>query len=173
LHERAGATGRQGRRDEQAGAFLARLTAEELIELHEHGVSRAFVEQLCASGLRDLNVADLTGLFDHGVRPSLVRDLRDAGLTGLTPDQLVMVFDHGVDAAFVREMRGLGLANLTPDRWVDLRHQSFEGDPARGGRGQHTSEEAEWEAFSESDTPGSSAGACICTPPHLRIASPR
>jgi hypothetical protein len=98
-------TGRRGRLDERADDFFASLTLEDLIELHNHGVSRVFVDQMHAEGLRDLSVADFTELYDHGVTPRFVRDIREAGFAELPVHELCELYDHGVDPAFVREMR--------------------------------------------------------------------
>lgn len=156
-HEPVNQTGQQRRWDERANDFFAGLTLEQLVALRDHGVNRAFVEQMRAAGLDDLSVDDLIEMFDHGVTPRFVRDLRDAGFTDLTrdqlvelydhgvdagfmremqdvglveatPDQLIELYDHGVDAAFVREMRNLGFANLTPGEWVDLRDHGVVSD---------------------------------------------
>jgi hypothetical protein len=75
-HEPVAQTGRQRRWDERADDFFASLTPEQLIELRDHDVSRAFIEQMRAAGLYDLSVADLIDLYDHGITPRFVRDLR-------------------------------------------------------------------------------------------------
>ncbi|MGH2504351.1 MAG: SHOCT-like domain-containing protein, partial [Ktedonobacterales bacterium] len=59
--------GERRRRDERANDAFASLTAEQLIVLRDHGVSRAFIEQLRAAGLANLSVHDLIELSDHGV----------------------------------------------------------------------------------------------------------
>jgi hypothetical protein len=173
-HEPAAQLGRQRRRDERADDFFATLTPEQLIELHDHGVSRAFIEQMRAAGLYGLSVADLIDLYDHGVTPRFVLDLREAGfaeLTGddlvelydhgvdaafvremqevglaaATPDQLVEMYDHGVDAAFVREMRDLGFVKLAPSEWVELRDHGVDSDFGREMHSQHPTSQGRWD----------------------------
>jgi SHOCT-like domain len=144
-HELAAQTGRQRRWNEPADDFFARLTPEQLIELRDHDVSRAFIEQMRAAGLNDLSVADLIDLYDHGITPRFVLDLREAGFIELTRDDLIELYDHGVDAAFVREMRGLGFANLAPGEWVELRNHGVESDFARGMRSHDSTGQGGWE----------------------------
>ena len=71
------------RRGERADDVFARLTPEQLIALRDHGVSRAFIEQMRAAGLGGLSVHDFIALSDHGVDTAFVRDLREA--SGLRP----------------------------------------------------------------------------------------
>jgi hypothetical protein len=163
-HEPATGTGRHGRRDDRTAGFVAGLTPEQLIELRNHGVSGAFVQQMRAAGLGDLRVDDLIELYDHDVTPRFVRELREAGFSGLTchelvelvnhgvsasfmrqmrdaglgevaPDQLVELYNHGVDAAFVREMRDLGFDNLAPNALIELYDHGVDGDFVREIRG--------------------------------------
>jgi hypothetical protein len=98
-------TGRPERWDERPDDFFASLTLEDLIEFHNHGVSRTYVEQMRAEGLRDLRVADFCELYDHGITPRFVHDMREAGFAELPLDELVALYDNGVDPAFMREMR--------------------------------------------------------------------
>lgn len=130
-HEPVTQTGQQRRRDERADDFFASLTPEQVIELHDHGVSRAYIEQMRAAGLYDLSVADIIDLYDNGITPRFVSDLREVGFTELTRDQLIEMYCHGVDAAFVGEMWDLGFANLAPDEWVELRDHGVKSDFAR------------------------------------------
>jgi hypothetical protein len=110
------------RRDGRSEDFLASLTAEQVIALHDRGVSGAYVEQMRAAGLNGLRVKDLIKLHDNGVTPRFVLDLQEAGLAlaDLTRDQLIKLFCHGVDADYVREMYALGLDGATPDQLVTM-----------------------------------------------------
>jgi hypothetical protein len=148
-HEPAAQLGGQRRRDERADDFFATLTPEQLIELRDHGVNRAFIEQMRAAGLYGLSVADLIDLYDHGVTPRFVLDLREAGFTELTSDDLVEMYDHGVDAAFVREMRDLGFAKLAPSEWVELRDHGVDSDCAREMHSQYPTSQGGWEERGE------------------------
>jgi len=111
--------GRRGRSERADDAF-AGLTPAQLIALRDHGVSRAFVEQMRAAGLNDLSVNDLIELSDHGVDSALIGDLREAGVTNLTRDQLIALSDHGVDGAFARELGEAGFTNLAPRQLIAL-----------------------------------------------------
>jgi len=135
-HEPASQSGRQRRRDAGADDFFASLTPEQLIALRDHGVSRAFIEQMRAAGPDDASVDDLIELHDHGITPRFVRDLREAGFTELTRDELVELYDHGVDIAFVREMREVGLAEATPDQLVELYDHGVDAAFVREMRGR-------------------------------------
>src|SRR5258707_13680851 len=77
-HEPAAQLGGQRRRDERAGDFFAPLTPEQLIEMDDHDVSRAFIEQIRAAGLYGLGDDCLINLYDHCVQPRVVRELQDA-----------------------------------------------------------------------------------------------
>src|SRR5260370_36154909 len=72
-HEPAAQLGGQRRRDERAGDFFTTLTPEQLIELHDHDVSRGVIEQMRAAGLYRLGVAELNAPVAAGVPPPLVR----------------------------------------------------------------------------------------------------
>lgn len=137
-HEPATGAGRQRQwdgRDERVDDFLASLTPKQLIKLRDHDVSGAFVQQMRAAGLGELNIADLIKLHDHGVTPHFVTELREAGLAALTRDDLLALCDHGVDAAFVREMRALGFDTLVPDALIELYNHGVDGDIVREMRG--------------------------------------
>src|SRR5262245_31508011 len=54
-------------RDERADDCLASETPKQLIKMRNHGVSGAFVQEMRATGLGDLNVDDLIALHDHDV----------------------------------------------------------------------------------------------------------
>ena len=148
-HEPVTQTGRQRRGDERTDDFFATLTPKQLIKLRDHGVSRAFIERMRATGLYDLSVDDFIDLHNNGITPRFVRDLREAGFTTLTRDELVEMYNHGVDAAFVRQMRGLGFANLAPDEWVELRNHGVDSDVAREMHSHYPTSQSGWEETSE------------------------
>jgi hypothetical protein len=125
-NEPANQMGRRQRREESTNNAFASLTPKQLIALRDHGVDRAFIEQMRAAGVEDLGVDDFIELYDHGVDAEFVRELGEMGFTNLTRDQLIELYEHGVDAEFVREMRGLGFNNLTPGEWVTLRDEGAE-----------------------------------------------
>ena len=97
--ETRGAAGRS------LGALVPGLTAQELIELADHGVGADYLRELREAGLTDLSVSELTELFDHGVRARLRSgEMRDAGFAHLSAAELTELFDHGVQPDYVREM---------------------------------------------------------------------
>src|SRR5260370_40003456 len=75
-HEPVHQTERQRPWDDEADDFFASLTPELLIALRDHGVSRAFIEQMRVAGLDGLRVAELIDLEDQGITPRFVRALR-------------------------------------------------------------------------------------------------
>jgi hypothetical protein len=120
--------GRQRRRDEPTDGYAASLTPAQLIELRNHDVSGAFVQQMRVAGLGELSVADLIELHDHDVTPRFVRDLREVGFTELTRDDVVALRNHDIGAAFLREMRDVGLAEATPARLIALHDHGVAAD---------------------------------------------
>src|SRR5690348_3152657 len=70
-------TPRQGQWDEPVDDFFMRLTPEQLIELRDNGVTRAFIDAMLAAGIRNLSVDAVINLYDHGVTPTFVRDLQE------------------------------------------------------------------------------------------------
>ena len=95
------------------GDLIPGLTAEELIELADHGVDADYLRELREAGLTDLSVSELTELFDHGVQPDYIRDMRDAGYAHLSAAELTELFDHGVQPDYVREMEREGARGAT------------------------------------------------------------
>ena len=171
-----GTGGWQRREGERADGYGASLTPAQLIELRNHDVSGAFVQQMRAAGQSELSVADLIVLHDHDVTPRFVRDLREAGFAELTrddlialrnhdidaaflremrsvglaaasPAQLIALHDHGVDATFVREIRDLGFDNLDPDALIEMYNHGVDGDFVRAMRGP--SGRGEWKGSGE------------------------
>src|SRR5215471_5588425 len=59
--------------------FFASLTVEQMRRLHEHRVSRTFIQEMRAAFRPDLSVSDLIKLTDHDVTPRFVAELIDAG----------------------------------------------------------------------------------------------
>jgi hypothetical protein len=106
--------------DEHPDDFFASLTVEQTRELHENGVSRAFVQQMCAALGRDPSVADLIKLYGHDVTPRFVTDLVEAGCAKLTVGEAIKLYDHGVDGNYVRDLRRAGLLDATPAQYAKL-----------------------------------------------------
>ncbi len=144
-HEPALQTERQPRWDERVDDGFASLAPEQLIELRDHGVSRAFIEQMREVGLRDLSVATMVELYEHGVTPHFVSDLREVGLTEITSDQLIEMYDHGVDAAYVRAMQDAGLTEVTPDQLIEMYDHGVSTTFVRQMRSQYPTDQSSWE----------------------------
>lgn len=113
--------GRAPAADGRPDRFLAGLTAEQLIEMRQHGLSAAFVQEMRGLGFVDLDLDQMIELRDHGVSAGYVREMRELDLGSFDVDALIELRDHGVTPAFIREMRDLGLGELSIDQIVELR----------------------------------------------------
>jgi hypothetical protein len=56
-------------------------------------------------GLGDMAADQLIELRDHGVTPAFIQEMRGLGFAELSIDQIVELRDNGVNAAFIQEMR--------------------------------------------------------------------
>jgi bla regulator protein blaR1 len=117
--------------------FLAGLTADQLIEMRQHGVNPAFVQEIRSLGFRDISVDQLIELRDHGVTPDFIQGMRRMGFTDFDIDHLIELRDHGVNADFIQEMRELGLTEMSIDKLIELRDNGVNADYIREMRDLH------------------------------------
>jgi hypothetical protein len=130
----------------QVGAAPGRkqLTPERVFAFAVHDVSRAYIQQLEALGLRNLDLDDLLAMRIHGVTPEFVTEMRQQGYTTLDHDDLVAARIHGATPAFLRELQPLGYSGLdfkdliafrihgvTPDFIQELADVGYKDVPAR------------------------------------------
>jgi len=120
--------------------FLAGLTADQLIEMRQHGVNPAFVQEIRGLGLRDISVDQLIELRDHGVNAAYISGMRRLGGADFDVDQLIELRDHGVTPAFIQEMRDLGLTEVSIDQLIELRDNGVDAAYIREMRELHAQE---------------------------------
>ena len=71
-------------------------TTRQLIDLRNHGVTRAYIQDARAAGYRDFTAKDYIDLRIHGVNGDYLRRLRDAGMRNLSASQIARLKIHGV-----------------------------------------------------------------------------
>jgi len=127
-----------------------RFSVDEVIELHDHGVTPAFIAQFERAGYGNLAAEQLVRLFDHGVLASFAGsmaafarqqpdvqtliNLRDhdvsatyanslalSGLRAISFDQLIQLRDHGISAAYLSSLARLGYDGLSAADAINLR----------------------------------------------------
>jgi hypothetical protein len=121
--------------DERRVDFFAGLTVEQMRQLHDHGVSRSFIQEIYAALRHDLSVADLIALYESGVTPHFVTELTESGCANLTVREAIRLYEHGVDGNFVRDLRSVGLADATPAQYVELYDHGVDADFIREMQG--------------------------------------
>ena len=73
------------------------LTTEDLIHLHDNGVSPEFPKQLKASGYSRVTVREMVNMWQNGVNGEYVARLQASGMKDLTPEQIIKLKQHGID----------------------------------------------------------------------------
>jgi hypothetical protein len=97
-----------------------RLSIDNIIEMHDHGASPAFVKRFLDLGYKDISIEQAVELVDHGVSADYIRSLQGMGYTGLTPEKAIELVDHGVSAEFIRGFQNIGYKEMPLDRAVEL-----------------------------------------------------
>jgi beta-lactamase regulating signal transducer with metallopeptidase domain len=133
------------------------LTAEELVEFRNHGVTSDFVRSIAALGYSTAepddilslkihgvtaeDIAEMNRLFGkrsledhvsfkiHGVTPESVRSLSALGHGKLSSDDVLSMKIHGVDAAYVERLRAGGYRQVSAEDAVSAKiHGVSPGD---------------------------------------------
>ncbi|HEV3153533.1 MAG TPA: M56 family metallopeptidase [Candidatus Baltobacteraceae bacterium] len=100
--------------DALASAGYRGLSADDLIELANHGVTASFISRLRTLGFAPLPVASLVELVDHGVSPDFIAGMRGAGYSNVAVEDLIRLADHGVTVDFVNRIVRSGIAGSHP-----------------------------------------------------------
>jgi len=106
---------------ELKGAGYDKLGPEDLVRIHDHGVTAAYLRELGAHGFRNLPLEDVVRAKDHGVSADYVADMKDL-LKNVTLQQIVRMRDHGVTPGFVNHVRARGFTTTDPDELVRLKN---------------------------------------------------
>ncbi len=96
------------------------LASEQLIDLLDHGVSGSFARVMTALGGHKLEVSALIDLTDHGVSIDYVSALAANGVRGIPFDQLIELRDHGVSVEYVTSLARVGYGGLCAQDLIDL-----------------------------------------------------
>ncbi len=100
------------------------LSAEDLVELRDHGVSSEYMQALADGGYGNVVPSQAERMMDHGVGHDYVRALRRLGYHP-NVDDLVRLVDHGVSVSFIERMRSHGYTHLSVDDLIRLRDHGF------------------------------------------------
>jgi hypothetical protein len=73
------------------------FTSDDMIHLHDNGVSAEFPKQLKAAGLSRVSTRDMINMWQNGVNGDYIVRLEASGMKGLTPEQIIKLKQHGVD----------------------------------------------------------------------------
>jgi hypothetical protein len=98
--------------------FKGDRSAQNLILLHDHGVSAEFARSLREAGVSP-STEDMIQLHDHGVDAHMVRAAKDLGLE-ITPGAVIKLHDHGVEPQYARSMQGALHSKPTVDGLIEL-----------------------------------------------------
>lgn len=107
----------------QAG--LGSLSAADLLQLKEHGVTPDWLAKVTAARSGFLS-RDIIRLRDHGVDGNYIRGLSDVGLSNLRAEDIVRLHDNGIEIKYIERMRTAGFTNLTVDQIIRLRQQGVD-----------------------------------------------
>ena len=104
------------------------LTIDQIIELAKHGVDADYIEELRATGYRDLSFETLLGFARHGIDAEYVGKMSSLGFANMPADDILQFARHGIDAELVSELRALGYSSLTADEIVELARHGIDAD---------------------------------------------
>lgn len=94
---------------------------DELIAMHVHGATPAWIAKMRTQGYADLDVNQLVAFRVHGVTPEYIAKVEKLGYGRPDPDQLVAMRVHGVTPEYIDGLKSRGMKNLTIDRLIQLR----------------------------------------------------
>ena len=82
---------------------------EQIVSLRMYGIDAEYIDDIAASGYRDLNADTLISLRTHGVDGEFIRGIGAAGFPHLSIDALVNLRMHGITPEYITELRRRGL----------------------------------------------------------------
>ncbi len=110
------------------------ISADELIELRNHGVTIDYIKSLNNAGYKDLSLDRLMELRDHGVSTDFITRLNEMGYKNISAGKAVELTDHGVNAGFINEFNKIGYSNITLDQAIALNDHGVNADFILGWR---------------------------------------
>ena len=96
------------------------LSVDQLIELHDRGITPEMIAEFKRIGYENLAPGQLEELRDHAVSAAYAASMNSLAKQALDVDTLVRLRDHGVSARFSAAMDAYGLHGLAPDALIEL-----------------------------------------------------
>ncbi len=106
------------------GAGLSHLSVDDLIALHDNGVSSRLIYAAQAYFGASVTAHMLVELADRGVAPEYLQSLSSVGLQGLAVGDVERLRDHGVTAQYIQRIRAYN-PRASVDEIVRLRDSGF------------------------------------------------
>lgn len=99
------------------------LSADQLIECHDHGVTPAFINEFRAMGYSaaEINIDMAIRLKDHGVSPRFIMGFENAGFGHISLERALMLRDHGVSVDFIQGLKQMGFPDIPLEKAIRLR----------------------------------------------------
>ncbi|MDQ6929062.1 MAG: M56 family metallopeptidase [Candidatus Eremiobacteraeota bacterium] len=97
------------------------LAPSQLEQLRDHAVSAAYAKSMNALTKRALDVETLVRLRDHGVSTRFSTQMDANGMHGLSPDALIELFDHGVSPDYLASLARVGYSEIAVADAIRLR----------------------------------------------------
>ena len=94
---------------------------DQLIAMHVHGATPAWIVRMRAQGYAGLDVNQLLAFRVHKVTPEYIAKMEKLGYGRPDPDQLVAMRVHGVTPEYIARMQSRGMKDLTIDKMINLR----------------------------------------------------
>ena len=93
-----------------------------LLELHDHGLTTAYLRDAQAAGFGRFTARDYIEIKNNGVRSDFLRALKNAGYGDVSVRQIVEMQNHGIDSRIMRELARFGLKPLPRDL-IEMKNQ--------------------------------------------------
>jgi len=98
---------------------------KDLIGLRMQGVTPRFLDGLKAAGYEGLAANEIVSLHQHGVSPDFVQTAHDLGYS-FSVEELTRLRNCGVDGRYLRRLQGSGMRTLTAEEIAKLRQNGVD-----------------------------------------------
>ncbi len=105
-----------------AGADGIGASPRVLLELHDHGLTTAYLRDAQAAGFGRFTARDYIEIKNHGVRPDFLRALKNAGYGDVSVRQIVEMQNRGIDSRTMRDLARFGL-KPAPRDLIEMKNQ--------------------------------------------------
>lgn len=96
-------------------------TTAQAIQLRNNGVSVQFLSSLNAMGYKNITADEAVELVNHGVNAAYIKGLNSSGYTNVPLKDAVELKDHGVNIEFINDMHQAGFNNLPLNKYIEMR----------------------------------------------------